>query len=166
MFVYAAGSPSYDLVVRKDHRNLFTLRQSVSLALEMDVVGRLRRAGPNRVAFRVGQSKWDGEGIILFTFDQPVTHQVFLSSSGALAPVPIDVSPADASGLASGVTPFERRFAGGTGVTVTAPAAVGSKVFYRWQWGKDETSTSRALTLTLSRGFELVGDLIGIPPRR
>ena len=154
--VYAAGSPSYDLVVRKYDPTSFTLRHSVSLGLGMDVVGRLRVAGPNRVALRVGQSSWEGEGIIVFAFDEAVTHQVFLSSSGAPAPVPIEVTPADASGLGAGVTPFGRHFPQGTAVTFTAPASAGSKVFDRWRWGTYDSSTARALTLTLSKGYELV----------
>jgi PKD repeat protein len=154
--VYAAGSTSSDLVVRTYDPDLFVLRQSTSVLQSKDVVGRIRLAGPRRVAMRVSESIWDPTAVLIFTFDEPVTHQLIVSSSGAPGAVPIDVTPADTSGLASGVTPFERRFPDGEAVTLTAPASSGSKHFDRWQWGPDETSISRALTLTLSRGYELV----------
>ena len=154
--VYAAGSTSSGLFVRKYDPELFTLRQSATVREYLDVVGIMSLAGPGRVAMRVGESTWDATALLIFTFDEPITHQVIVSASGAPGPVPIDVTPTDTSGLGAGLTPFGRRFADGTRVTATAPASTDSKVFYRWQWGQYESSTARALTLTLSRGYEFV----------
>ena len=69
--VYAAGSTSSGLFVRKYDPELFTLRQSATVREYLDVVGIMSLAGPGRVAMRVGESTWDATALLIFTFMSP-----------------------------------------------------------------------------------------------
>ncbi|MBL0927540.1 MAG: hypothetical protein IBJ11_07800 [Phycisphaerales bacterium] len=66
--------------------------------------------------------------------------------------VPVTVSPADAAGQGSGVTPFARTYADGTSVTLTAPASAGTNVVFR-NWtvaGGDRPQGQTSATIVLS----------------
>ena len=155
--VYAAGTASSKLVVRKYDPARFTIKRSVTLPLETSVVGRVSVVGPDRIAIPTGRSSYEAaEGILLFTFDQPVEHTVLVGSSTPDAGVLIGVSPADAGGLGSAQTPFERTFPDGSAVTLTAPATSGGKVFYRWERSQWDYSSNPVFQTTLSQGLRLV----------
>lgn len=74
---------------------------------------------------------------------------VDVSSFPASAGVAIQVSPADLNGATNGTTPFNRRYGGGTPVTLTAPATSGSDVFAQWLWhGVPQPLGQRTLSVT------------------
>jgi hypothetical protein len=54
-------------------------------------------------------------------------------SSAPASGVPITIAPSDVNNNANGSTPFTRIYDDGTIVTLTAPATVGSNIFWKWQ---------------------------------
>jgi hypothetical protein len=58
---------------------------------------------------------------------------VTIGSADPDAGVAVAVTPPDIASLGSGTTPFERDYAGGTAVTLTAAATAGASRFVRWE---------------------------------
>jgi hypothetical protein len=70
-------------------------------------------------------------------------------SSFPASGVAIQISPADLNGATNGTTPFNRRYGGGTSVTLTAPATFGSDVFAQWLvQGAPKPVGQQAVTVT------------------
>jgi hypothetical protein len=91
------------------------------------------------------------------------SHAVAVASDPA--GVPMSASPNDEDGSGNGTTPFSRRYADGAGITITAPAKSGSRVFLEWRDGGGNTlSSSRALVATVNgvkaytAHYEFAGD--------
>jgi len=151
--VYAVGETSSGVVARRYDPSSFTLRDSVTLPGSYDVIGSLSVAGSNRVAFRAG-SVWNAEFVVLFSFDGPASHTISIASVNPATGVTIDVSPADVSDAGQGSTPFERTFATGTSVTLTAPAVAGGKVFSQWQRNGESLSLNPSVKVTI--GYDAI----------
>ncbi len=149
--VYAAGKTLSGVVARRYDPTLFTLRGSVTLSGSYEVIGSLRVAGPNRLAFRAGSSS-KAEFVALFSFDEPVLDTIGIASATPADGITIDVSPADTSGGGQGSTPFERTFAAGTSVTLTAPTVADDRVFSQWQRNGSFFSSSPGVTVVLGGG--------------
>ncbi len=65
-------------------------------------------------------------------YDLSPNQQIVVDASGGVPGVSIDVTPNDVNGQSTGVTPFARNYASGTGLTLTAPQTSGTFVFSNW----------------------------------
>lgn len=77
----------------------------------------------------------------------PVTYTLTVNTSNPTSGVAITVNPADNSGLANGTASFTRTYNAGTAVTLTAPAASGSKAFGSWSGCTTASTVKCSITL-------------------
>jgi len=94
-----------------------------------------------------------------------LTHTYIVDVASDPSGATVSASPNDENGNGNGTTPFSRRYADGAGVTLTAPAKSGNRVFLEWRDGGGNTlSSSRALGVTVAGAgtytahYEFVGD--------
>jgi PKD repeat protein len=164
---FVVGDTTDGAVARRYDPSAFTLRDSVTLPGTRFPAGSLLVTGSNRLAFRATNwsPSWWPASVVLFTFDQPATCTIVVESSGTPGAVTIDVASPGAAGAGAGATPFERTFAPGTGITLTAPATAEGQVFYRWY--RDGTAlytTSRTLNVNLAAGAVFTAAYRDPPP--
>ena len=83
---------------------------------------------------------------------------LFVNSANPASGVAIVISPADQTSASNGSTPFNRKYADSTTITLTAPATAGVNQFVKWQLdGVDySTSTQTTLTLDANRAIEAI----------
>lgn len=77
----------------------------------------------------------------------------------------VAVDPADANGDSDGTTAFERTYASGTEVTLTAPEEVEGQPFVRWQLdGSSQPADQRSLSVTMTANRSAVAVYDDSPP--
>jgi hypothetical protein len=80
----------------------------------------------------------------------PADRALVVTSSGADAPVLVQVSPADLRGVSDGPAPIARHFAPTTLVTLSAPVVVNGRTFSKWQRDGVDVATANTMSLTLN----------------
>jgi len=97
------------------------------------------------------------------TEDQQFTLSV--ADAGLADGAFVAVDPADANGDSDGTTAFERTYASGTEVTLTAPEEVEGQPFVRWQLdGSSQPADQRSLALTMTANRSAIAVYDDSPP--
>ncbi len=77
---------------------------------------------------------------------------VSVNTSGGIS---VDANPPDSAGLGAGTTPFTRRHAAGTTVTLSAPTSVDGSAFVRWRLDGTDGSTEPTTTVHMDSDHAL-----------
>ena len=97
------------------------------------------------------------------TEDQQFTLSI--TDAGLTDGALVAVDPADANGDSDGTTAFERTYASGTEVTLTAPEEVEGQPFVRWQLdGSSQPADQRSLSVTMTANRSAVAVYDDSPP--
>jgi hypothetical protein len=83
------------------------------------------------------------------------TNLLTVASLSPAEGVQIGVSPADLNGAGSGSTLFERSYAYGESVVLTAPASASGNGFLKWTRDGADFSTRRTITIGMTEGHAL-----------
>lgn len=163
--VYAvAEMPNGTVAVRRHDPSTFDVLAAATLSGSLKVFGSLCVAGLGRTAFRVGDTTAGSDSVVLYSFGEPVTQTIRISSSSPDAGIQIGVSPADSSTAADGFTPFERTFAAGTTVVLSAPAEAGGRVFRRWYRNGVLLTSNRTASVSVTESDDFVAHYVAPPP--